>query len=127
MNGKFFQKAFTIIELMIVMAMISLLLTIALPRYFEGLQRSKEAVLKEDLHVMRDALDKYYSDKGAYPKLLEDLVANKYIRSIPVDPLTEKNDTWVIVPPSDLLQGGVFDVHSGAEGETSGGLPYAQL
>jgi general secretion pathway protein G len=112
---------------MIVMAIIAMLITIALPQYFYGLQRGKEATLKQDLTVMRSALDKYFGDKGVYPQNLGDLVTNRYIRAIPVDPITERNDTWIIVPPQPPQQGGVFDLKSGAEGVTHDGVAYNQL
>lgn len=118
---------FTLIELMIVMSIIAMLLTIALPEYFHGLQRGKEATLKQDLSIMRSALDKYVGDKGVYPQTLADLATNRYLRAIPVDPMTERNDTWVTVPPPPPQQGGVFDVKSGAEGVTLDGVPYNQL
>lgn len=120
-------RGFTLIELMIVMSIIALLLTIALPEYFHGLQRSKEAILKQDLSVMRSALDKYVGDKGVYPQNLGELATNRYLRAVPVDPITERDDTWTIVPPPPPQQGGVFDVKSGAAGVTLDGVPYNQL
>lgn len=125
MNGRSRRPAgFTLIELLVVMAIIATLLTIAVPRYFKSLDRSKEAVLRQDLNVMRDAIDKYYSDRGKYPAALADLVTRKYIRAIPVDPLTGKDNTWVTVAPEDGAQGEVFDVHSGAPGKAADGTPY---
>jgi general secretion pathway protein G len=119
------RRGFTLIELLVVLAIVALLLTIALPRYFGSLDRSKEAVLREDLHQMRGALDKYYGDKGKYPETLDTLVSEKYLRSIPVDPITEKKDTWVAVPPQDPQKTGVYDVKSGAPGKASDGSAYA--
>ena len=116
---------FTLIELLVVLAIIALLLTIAVPRYFGSLDRSKEAVLKEDLYQMRGSIDKYYGDKGKYPETLETLVAEKYLRSVPVDPITEKRDTWIAVPPQDPQKGGVYDVKSGAQGTASDGSAFA--
>lgn len=115
---------FTLIELLVVMAIIATLLTIAVPRYFGSLERSKEAVLKEDLATMRDALDKFFSDTGAYPSSLEDLVRHKYLRSIPVDPITESAATWVIVPPDDHRKGGIYSIRSGADGEARDGTSF---
>src|SRR5689334_6184691 len=89
---------FTLIELLVVMAIVATLLTIAVPRYFGSLDRSKEAVLKENLYQMRDAISKYYADKGKYPETLDSLAADKYLRKVPPDPITESATTWVPVP-----------------------------
>ena len=85
------QTGFTFIELLVVMAIIATLLSIAYPRYFNSLDRAKEAVLKQDLGILRDAIDQFYSDTGNYPLNLEELVERSYLRSIPIDPLTESN------------------------------------
>lgn len=124
MNSIFRRKGFTLIELLVVMAVISLLLTIAVPRYFKSIDKSKEAVLKQDLSTMRDALDKYYGDTGSYPSTLDDLVTKHYLRSIPEDPITGNNTTWVAVPPDDPTKGGVYDIKSGAQGNGRDGTPY---
>ena len=116
---------FTLIELLVVMAIIALLLSIVAPRYFSSIDKSKEAVLRQDLSIMRDAIDKYYSDNDKYPTSLDDLVSKKYLRKVPIDPITDSATTWVPVPPSDLDQGGVFDVHSGAPSNGRDGTPYA--
>ncbi|TCV89645.1 type II secretion system protein [Sulfurirhabdus autotrophica] len=118
------HNAFTLIELLVVMAIIATLLSIAVPRYFHSLEKSKEAILKEDLNIMRDAIDKYYGDKGKYPDSLEDLVSKKYIRKIPPDPITESEATWVVIPPEDAEKGGVYDIQSGAPGNSRDGSPY---
>ncbi len=119
-------KGFTLIELLVVMAIISVLLTLAVPRYFSSLDKSKEAVLKEDLTEMRSAVDKYYGDTGKYPDTLEDLVTKKYLRNIPVDPITESAGTWVVVPPEDPDKTGVYDVKSGAPGNGRDGTPFKE-
>lgn len=119
------SKGFTLIELLVVMAIIATLLTIAVPRYFHSVEKSKEAVLREDLSTMRDAIDKYYGDNGQYPEALETLVTKKYLRAIPADPITETAATWVPVPPTDTDKGGVFDVKSGAPGKGLDGTAYA--
>jgi general secretion pathway protein G len=118
------ERAFTLIELLVVMAIIATLLTMAVPRYFGSLEKAKEAVLKEDLVALRDALDKHFSDTGMYPSNLEDLVLRKYLRSIPVDPITESASSWIIVPPNDQRKGGVYNVRSGAEGRARDGSSY---
>jgi general secretion pathway protein G len=115
---------FTLIELIVVMLIIAMLASLAVPRYFGSVQKSKDTVLKENLTLMRDALDKYYGDNDVYPATLGDLVSRKYLRSIPPDPLTESASTWIAVPPEDPEKGGVYDVHSGAEGNAPDGSPY---
>lgn len=117
---------FTLIELIVVFLIIAILLTLALPRYFSSVDRSKEAVLKENLFQVRDAIGKYYGDKGKYPESLEALVSDKYLRKLPVDPLTESATTWVIVPPQDTEKSGVYDIKSGAEGKAADGTAFSE-
>jgi general secretion pathway protein G len=117
---------FTLIELLAVMAIIALLLTIAVPKYFGSIDRSRDTILRQDLVVMREALDKYYGDQGQYPDALDDLTTKKYLRSIPKDPITESDSTWVIVPPSNGAKGAVYDVKSGATGNGKDGTAYAE-
>ena len=119
-------KGFTLIELLVVLAVIATLLTLALPRYFASVDKSKEAVLKENLYQMRDAISKYYGDRDRYPESIEALATEKYLRKVPVDPITESAATWIVVPPSDPQKGGVYDVRSGAPGNSSAGGPYAE-
>ncbi|MDH5222413.1 MAG: prepilin-type N-terminal cleavage/methylation domain-containing protein [Betaproteobacteria bacterium] len=120
------RDGFTLIELLVALAIIALLLSIALPRYFGGISRAEEAVLKENLSLMRSALDKHFADTGRYPAALEELASKKYLRAIPRDPLTQSAATWIQVPPADSRLGGVFDVHSGAQGAGSDGRPYVE-
>src|SRR5205823_14843099 len=120
------RTVFTLIELLMVMAIIALLLTLAIPRYFGSLERSKEAVLREDLFQLRDAIGKYYGDKGKYPDSLDALASEKYLRKVPVDPITESAATWVVVSPEDPQKGGVVDVKSGAQGKASDGSVYSE-
>lgn len=120
------HQAFTLIELIVVLAIIATLLTLALPRYFSSIERSKEAVLKENLYQVRDAIGKYYGDKGKYPESLEALTTGKYLRKLPLDPLTESATTWIIVPPEDLQKGGVFDIKSGAPGKALDGTTFGE-
>jgi general secretion pathway protein G len=107
---------FTLVELMVVLTVIGLLLSVVVPDYVGRLKRAEEAVLKENLVVMRDALDKHYADAGKYPRSLDELVVKRYLRAIPADPFTQSPSTWVAVPPGDPNKGGVFDVRSPAKG-----------
>lgn len=116
---------FTLIELLVVLAIMATLLTIAVPRYYGSLDKSKEAVLKENLYQLRDAISKYYADKGKYPDSLHALAADKYLRRVPLDPVTDSAGTWIAVPPEDAQKGGVFDVRSGAHGKALDGSAYA--
>ena len=110
------KLGFTLIELMVVLSVIALLLSIAVPDYMGRMKRAEEAVLQENLAAMRDALDKHYADAGRYPSNLEELVAKRYLRAIPKDPFTQSSATWVAVPPADTKKGSVFDIHSAAKG-----------
>lgn len=118
---------FTLIELLVVMAIIGTILSIAVPRYQSSVSRAKVVTLRKNLNALRDAIDKYYGDKGAFPVSLDDLVTAKYLRNIPTDPITERNDTWVTISPSDAKLGGVADVSSGAQGSAPDGESYASL
>ncbi len=118
------KSGFTLIELLVVLSIISMLLSLAIPRFFGGVEKAKEAVLRENLHQMRDLVDKYYVDNARYPDTLDDLVAKKYIRGIPLDPMTDSNQTWSVVLPADPSKGGVFDIKSGASGTGKDGTPY---
>ena len=118
------RLGFTLIELLVVMAIIATLLTIAVPKYFSHVDKAKEAVLKENLAAIRDSLDKYHSDTGKYPATLEDLVTRKYLRKVPVDPITDSADTWVIVPPADAQKGGVYDIRSASTDKSKNGTAY---
>lgn len=120
------KNGFTLIELLVVMAIIATLLSIVAPRYFNSIEKAKEAVLKQDLHIMRDAIDKFHSDMGSYPITLEELVERRYLRSIPIDPMTESNTTWLIVPPVNDEEEGVYDVHSGYPGQALDGTYYEE-
>lgn len=113
------------IELLVTMAIIALLLSLAVPRYFGSIDKARDTMLKENLHQMRDAIDKFYSDHSKYPEQLNDLVTKKYLRRIPPDPITDSDATWVVVPPDDPKKGGVFDVHSGASGNGKDGTAYS--
>jgi general secretion pathway protein G len=120
------KKGFTLIELLVVLAVVGTLLTLALPRYFSSIDKSKEAVLKENLFQLREAISRYHADKGKYPETLEALAADKYLRKVPLDPVTESAVTWIVVAPEDPQKGGVWDVRSGAPGKGLDGSEYAQ-
>jgi len=118
------KSGFTLIELLVVLVIIATLLTIAVPRYFSSLEKSREAVLQQNLALLRETLDKYYGDQGRYPDALDELVNSKYLRSVPVDPMTDSNATWVSIPPDQPEMGGVYDVKSGAQGIGRDGTEY---
>lgn len=121
------RHAFTLIELLVVMAIIAVLLTLVTPRFIGGTDRAKEAVLRQNLVLLREAIDKHFGDTGRYPATLQDLVTAHYLRSVPVDPVTERDSSWVTIPPADASMGGVFDVRSGAQGTARNGTPYGEL
>jgi len=106
------------------MAIVALLLTIAVPRYFGSLNKSKDVILQENLKVIRVTLDKFYADKGHYPDRLDELVEQKYLRSVPVDPITDSVQTWILIPAKDADTKGIFDVKSGAIGKSIDGRSY---
>ena len=124
MTGKPSAAGFTLIELLVVMTIIGVLLTIAVPRYFRTVERSKETVLRHDLAVVRESIDKYYADIGQYPDALPALVDKHYIRSVPVDPFTKSAETWLIVASEDPDHPGVRDIHSGSPDLGSNGTPF---
>jgi len=119
-------SGFTLIELLIVMAIIALLISLAVPRYYGSLAKSKETALAQTLAVTRDSIDKFYADTGKYPENLAALVTNRYLRSLPVDPITESDTTWTVVPPENPGKGGVYDIHSGAEGIGRNGKAFRE-
>lgn len=118
------RRGFTLIELVVVLAIVGLLMAIAAPRYFHSIDKSKETVLKANLAQTREALDKFYGDQGKYPDSLEMLVEKKYLRHLPRDPITDSETTWVITPPESSDAGGVYDLHSGSDEIASDGTPF---
>ena len=128
-NRKRSQRGFTLIELLIVMSIIGILASIVVPNYQRNLIKAREAVLMEDLHQMRRAIDAYFADNIKYPESLEDLVDSKYLRDIPRDPFTKETDSWEEVAPTpsiegEFAEGGLEDVHSGSDLIGLNGIPY---
>ncbi|MCY1366274.1 type II secretion system protein G [compost metagenome] len=116
---------FTLIELLVVMAIVSALLSIVVPRYMHKVDVAKEAALKENLNALRVALDQYNGDKGTYPEKLTDLVGQRYLRALPLDPVTERRDSWIVSIREE--EGGkkvIHDVRSGAVGNGIDGTPF---
>ncbi|MFQ5455599.1 MAG: type II secretion system protein [Nitrospirota bacterium] len=118
-------SGFTLLELMVVISIIGILITIAGPSYNLSVRKAKEAVLKNDLFIMRDLIDQYYADNAEYPSSLYDLVEKGYLRQIPVDPITKSSDTWVevYIEEEDETMG-VFDIHSGSDLVGTNDVPY---
>jgi general secretion pathway protein G len=120
-----FQRGFTLIELLVVMAIIGTLLSLAVPRYFRTLERARETVLRHDLAVLREAIDKHYADLNEYPESLPVLVEKRYVREVPIDPFTKLADTWTLTPSDDPDHSGIRDSHSGAAENAADGTPVS--
>lgn len=116
------RRGFTLIELVLVMATIALLLTLAVPRYFKTIDNGKVAVQRQNIATIRDAIDKFYGDQARYPRTLDELVQQRYLRAVPVDPLTDAPN-WIVVAPQDPALGAVFDVRSARRGKEEADEP----
>jgi general secretion pathway protein G len=125
------ERGFTLIEVLVVITLIVVLASLAMPGYQNSVRRSREAVLKEDLFRMRDAIDQFYADKNKWPQSLQDLVTEGYLRNVPEDPITDSADTWVTEPAdpdpaNPSAEPGIDNVKSGAEGTASDGSAYSE-
>jgi general secretion pathway protein G len=121
------QHGFTLIELLVVLAIVALLLTLAIPRYYQSIDTAKETVLLDNLRTTRETIDKFYGDTGRYPESLEELVENKYLRALPVDPITDSATDWIITSPEDGNKGNIYSINSSAPGKTRSGVPFSEL
>lgn len=122
-------RGFTLMELLLVLALIALLASLVAPVVTGSVHRARESTLKENLFTMRKAIDDYYADNGGYPAELELLVQKRYLRKIPADPVTERRDSWTLVRADDSGQskgGGIIDVRSGSEEKDANGVPYKE-
>jgi general secretion pathway protein G len=119
------RAGFTLIELLVVLGIVALLLTLAVPRFFPSIDSAKETILADNLRNTRAVIDQYFSDTGRYPDSLDQLVEKKYLRNLPLDPITESSTSWIVVPPEDGSKGGVYTIKSGAPGNDRSGKPYA--
>ena len=123
------QRGFTLIEVLIVVVLVVVLASIALPTYRNSVLRAREATLREDLFRMRDAIDQHYADKGKYPASLDDLVSAGYLRTIPVDPMTQSSTTWETIqaepdPANLTAEPGIYNVKSGSDGQALDGSKF---
>ena len=120
------NRGFTLIELLVVLGIVALLLTLAVPRFFPGIDSAKETILADNLRTTRAVIDQYRADTGRYPDSLEQLVEKKYLPALPVDPIADSDSSWIIVPPEDTDAGAVYSIRSSAEGKGRNGKPFAE-
>lgn len=119
------SRGFTLIELLVVLAVIALLLSISLPKYFQSIDMAKDRVLAENLQITRDVISKFYGDTGRYPDSLNELVERKYLRELPIDPVTEK--AFIVIAPQEGYKGNIYDVKTSASGKSHLGKEYANF
>ncbi|TJZ78783.1 type II secretion system protein [Chitiniphilus eburneus] len=120
----FARRGFTLIELLVVLAIMASLLTLVVPRYFQQTDKAAETVLRHNLVAMRDSIDKFYADTGRYPATLDEMVERKYLREVPVDPVSGKRDGWTVINPEGGT--GVYDVKSSSPGKGSDGKAFTE-
>lgn len=121
------KRGFTLIELLVVLSIVSLLLTLAVPRYFQSIDAARDAVLVDNLNTTREVLDKFYGDTGRYPDSLGELVEKNYLKSLPFDPIRDSSTAWVLEPPKEGTKGKVFNLRSSAPGSNHLGVAYGAL
>ena len=119
------SSGFTLIELLVVLGIVALMLTLAVPRYFPTIDAAKETMLVDNLRSVRSTIDQFYADTGRYPDSLPQLVEKKYLKALPIDPITESTETWILLAPEDGSPGNVYNIKSGASGNGRNGRPYA--
>lgn len=119
------KKGFTLIELLVVLAIVAMLATLAMPRYFKSIDTAKEVILIKNLHIIRETIDKFYGDTGRYPDSIEELVEKKYLRNIPIDPVSDT--PWVVISPEAGFKGNVYSIKSASPGQTKDGRNLSDL
>lgn len=124
------QRGFTLIELMVVISIIVILMSVAIPRYQASILRARETVLRDDLYTLRSVIDQYTLDKQKAPQALQDLVDSGYLKTLPMDPFTNSRETWVPITDDSIMspdqsQPGIVDVHSGSDQKSSEGSAYS--
>ncbi len=120
------RSGFTLIELIVVLTIVSLMLSIVVPKYFNSIDKAKESMLRQNLSSMRETIDKFYGDLGRYPDSLDEMVQRKYIRAVPIDPLTESTKTWRLVESENQELGVIYDIHSGSDALALDGSLYSE-
>ena len=130
LNTQTGKRGYTLVELMVVMVIISVLVAVAVPRYQKSIQSTKETMLRSHLQTLRTVIDEYTYDKKKAPQTLQDLVNEGYLRAVPVDPVTKRDDTWKVIMEDSLTAvdqtlPGIFDVRSGSDQKGLDGTPYA--